>query len=114
MLPTALACAALWFGNSSLGVPIFFALFGLASGMPFSALTAITAELYGTRFIGEIKSVFLPVGVFASALSPMMMGVMIDLGHGLPTLMGLNIILAVIAQICAILFLRLAAPQISQ
>jgi hypothetical protein len=39
---------------------------------------------------------------------------MIDLGHGLPTLMGLNIILAVIAQVGAILFLRLAAPQISQ
>ena len=73
----------------------FFALFGLASGMPFSALTAITAELYGTRFLGEIKSVFLPVGVFASALSPMMMGVMIDQGHGLPTLMGFNIALAI-------------------
>ena len=114
MLPTALACAVLWFGDASVGVPLFFALFGLASGMPFSALTAITAELYGTRFLGEIKSVFLPVGVFASALSPMMMGVMIDHGHGLPTLMGLNIALAVTAQIGAVLFLRLAAPQINQ
>ena len=66
MLPTALACAALWFGNSSLGVPLFFALFGLASGMPFSALTAITAELYGTRFLGEIKSVFVSAACSAA------------------------------------------------
>ena len=114
MLPTTFACAALWLGDSSIGVPLFFALFGLASGMPFSALTAITAELYGTRFLGEIKSVFLPVGVFASALSPMMMGVMIDHGHALPELMGLNIALAVTAQIGAVLFLRLATPQINQ
>jgi ABC-type enterobactin transport system permease subunit len=39
---------------------------------------------------------------------------MIDHGHGLPTLMGLNIALAVTAQIGAVLFLRLAAPQINQ
>ena len=57
---------------------------------------------------------FLSVGVFASALSPMMMGVMIDHGHALPELMGLNIALAVTAQIGAVLFLRLATPQINQ
>jgi MFS family permease len=114
MLPTTIACTSLWLGDSSFGVPMFFALFGLAAGMPFSALTAIIAELYGTRYLGEIRSVFLPVGVFASALSPMVMGLLIDNGYGMPALMGLNIVLALVAQISALVFLRLAAPPISQ
>lgn len=114
MLPIAVACVVLWLGDARLGVPLFFACFGLASGMPFSALTAITAELYGTRFLGEIKSVFLPVGVFASALSPMLMGVLIDHGHTMPTLMGLNVLLAIVAQIGAMIFLPLDGPDITQ
>lgn len=112
MLPTTLACIVLWFGDATFGVPLFFAFFGLAVGMPFSALTAIIAELYGTRFLGEIKSVFLPVGVFASALSPMVMGMMIDGGYGMAYLMGINIMIAGVAQIMAMIFLRLAAPEI--
>ncbi|NBQ84178.1 MAG: MFS transporter, partial [Alphaproteobacteria bacterium] len=68
---------------------------------------ALTAELYGTRHLGEIKALFLPVAVFASALSPMIMGLMIDQGFGLDALMLLNIILAGGAQIMAMLVLHL-------
>ena len=107
LLPNALACAALLFGSIELGVPLFFIFFGLAIGMPHTANAALVAEIYGTRFMGEIKALFLLVSVFASALSPMIMGVMIDAGFGLDALLGLNIIVPLATQFLATLVLHI-------
>ena len=90
-----------------IGVPLFFIFFGLAIGMPHTANAALIAEIYGTRFMGEIKALFMLVSVFASALSPMIMGVMIDSGFGLDALLGLNIAIPLLAQFMAILVLHL-------
>ncbi len=106
LLPNALACLALWLGSAEIGVPLFFILFGLAIGMPHATNAALIAEVYGTRYMGEIKALFMPVGVFASALSPMLMGWMIDAGLGLDALLGMNIALAFGAQIMAMLVLH--------
>ena len=106
LLPNTLACLALWLGSAEIGVPLFFILFGLAIGMPHATNAALVAEVYGTRYMGEIKALFMPVGVFASALSPMLMGWMIDAGLGLNALLGMNIALAVGAQIMAMLVLH--------
>ncbi len=107
LLPNALACAALLFGSKDIGVPLFFIFFGLAIGMPHTANAALIAEIYGTRFMGEIKALFMLVVVFASALSPMIMGVMIDAGLGLNALLGLNIIVPLAAQLLATLVLHI-------
>ena len=106
LLPNTLACLALWLGPAEIGVPLFFVLFGLAIGMPHATNAALVAEVYGTRYMGEIKALFMPVGVFASALSPMLMGWMIDAGLGLDALLGMNIALAFGAQIMAMLVLH--------
>lgn len=106
LLPNTLACLALWLGSVKIGVPLFFILFGLAIGMPHATNAALIAEVYGTRYMGEIKALFMPVGVFASALSPMLMGWMIDAGLGLDALLGMNIALAFGAQIMAMLVLH--------
>ena len=112
LTPLALACLCLWVGtggsSGNWGVTAFFLFFGLTAGMPHTAITAAMAELYGTRYLGEIKAIFLPLGVFSSALSPMVMGVMIDFGYELPALMGLNILLALMAMAGA--FYMLMAP----
>ena len=99
MMPITLACAALWLIEGQAGVFLFFVFFGLASGMPGTAVTAAMAELYGTRYLGEVKAIILPLGVFSSALSPMTMGLLIDLGYGMGVLMLLNIALAFLAQV---------------
>ncbi len=108
LLPNALACVALLFGSIDIGVPLFFIFFGLAIGMPHTANAALIAEIYGTRFLGEIKALFMLVVVFASALSPMIMGIMIDAGLGLNALLGLNIIVPLIAQFLATLVLHVS------
>ena len=101
---------ALLFGSVEIGVPLFFIFFGLATGMPHATNASLTAEVYGTRYLGEIKAMFLPVAVFASALSPMLMGWMIDVGLGLDALLGMNIGLALSAQILVMLVLHYRKP----
>ena len=108
LLPNALACAALLFGSIDIGVPLFFIFFGLAIGMPHTANAALIAEIYGTRFMGEIKALFMLVVVFASALSPVIMGIMIDAGLGLNALLGLNIVVPLVAQFLATLVLHVS------
>ena len=42
-------------------------------------VNALLAERYGTSWLGEIKALAMPINVFASALSPVLMGILIDL-----------------------------------
>ena len=105
MLPITLACATLWLIEGQVGVLLFFVFFGFASGMPYTAVSATMAEMYGTRYLGEVKAIFLPLGVFSSALSPMAMGMLIDAGYGMATLMGMNMMLAMLAQMAGAVML---------
>ena len=105
LLPTALACICLYFADNVMGISVFFMLFGLAGGTPNAATTAIIAEAYGTRYLGEIKAIFLPISVFGSALSPMILGLMIDLGGGLELILGSCALIAIFAQISSMLVL---------
>ena len=78
---------SLWLGQGNLFLILFFALFGLASGMITSNTSALLAEKYGTRWLGEIKAAAQTITVTASAISPIMLGLMIDWGFGLNGIM---------------------------
>jgi nitrate/nitrite transporter NarK len=58
----------------------YMALIGLNTGIYFTTFSSIWAELYGTRYLGGIKSLVGALGVFASALGPVSIGVMLDKG----------------------------------
>ncbi len=69
--------------NSPMMVWVYFACFGLIQGGVYPVITPIWAELYGTRHLGGIKAVMHAIMVFASALSPAGIGIMIDAGFSL-------------------------------
>ena len=85
---------SLWLGQGSLALISFFAFFGLASGMITSNTNALLAEKYGTKYLGEIRASIQPVTVASSAISPILLGVMIDKGF---ELRGLMVVLAIIS-----------------
>ena len=86
-LPLLISTIFLWFGDSGLTLVLFFIFFGLCSGMLQPMINSLLAERYGTRWLGEIKSLAMPLNVLASAVSPILMGLMIDAGSGLDDLM---------------------------
>ncbi len=77
-MPMLFACLLLWWGQGLLWLPVFFVLFGMGGGMIPPLISALLAERYGTGWLGEIKALAMPMNVFASALSPALMGIFID------------------------------------
>ena len=59
---------------------------GITSGLSNTLISAIWAELYGTRYIGAIKSIVMALMVVASSLSPAMFGWLLDIGVGIETI----------------------------
>ena len=88
-LPMFSACILLWFGNANITLILFFISFGLGGGMLQPMINALLAERYGVKWLGEIKSLLWAMSVFSSALSPLIMGIMIDYGSKLGELMML-------------------------
>jgi len=80
LLPLAVSLAAIAWGADPLWVWPYFILAGLSTGIGHTAVSALWPELYGTRHLGAIKSLASAMGVFASALGPVIMGLMMDGG----------------------------------
>ncbi|MDH3693992.1 MAG: MFS transporter [Gammaproteobacteria bacterium] len=59
---------------------IYFILAGINVGIAHTAVSAIWAELYGVAHLGAIKSLFAALGVFSSALGPVIAGSLMDRG----------------------------------
>ena len=100
---------SLWLGEKTIALILFFSLFGLASGMIISNTNALLAEKYGTKWLGEIKAAAQPVTVGSSAISPILLGIMIDKGFGLTGIMLVLIFVStypVIASVIRFNFLK--------
>ena len=66
---------------------VAFLIFGIATGMQATLITAFWAEFFGTRHIGAIKATSASLMVFGSAIGPGISGFFIDLGYVFPTQM---------------------------
>lgn len=107
-----LAPLSLWLVDGPPGLWLFFTGFGLAAGMIGAVNNALLAERYGTGKLGEIRSLIHPVTVLSSAVSPMLMGVMIDAGAGLASLMGLVLAVAALPVLAAFFWFNFLARRV--
>lgn len=85
LLPLAAGLILLAPAVDPLWVLAYLFLGGINSGLYFAGLTALWAELYGVRHLGAIKSTVGAISVFASALGPVTVGLMLDLGFPIET-----------------------------
>ena len=80
LVPMVLGLLLLVPAESPVWVTPYMMLLGLNTGIYFTTFSSIWAELYGTRFIGGIKSLIGALGVLASALGPVSIGTLLDAG----------------------------------
>ncbi|MDH5356758.1 MAG: MFS transporter, partial [Gammaproteobacteria bacterium] len=80
LIPLALALVSLTLSNQAFMVWIFMLLMGASSGLYFTGLSALWAELYGAKHLGAIKSLTNAVMVFSSALGPALVGTLLNQG----------------------------------
>ena len=65
---------------------VFLALYGMGSGIKATLIPVLLSEIYGTRFIGAIRSFVATLSVFGSALGPPALGLALDLNVSIPTM----------------------------
>ena len=80
LIPLGLGLFILSQFTHSFAAILYLSLAGITVGMANSLLSSLWAEIYGTVYIGSIKSLVTACMVFASALSPFMFGWVIDFG----------------------------------
>ena len=82
LLPMFIGILIMMFCNHYIFIFPYMALLGLSMGLgpPFTG--SLWAELYGVRNLGSIRALLHASMVFASALSPFMLGLVIDYNFG--------------------------------
>ncbi len=89
LLPMILGLLIIWGFDDQLWVWPYLLLIGLTSGLSYTAVTALWAEMYGTGHLGAIRSLAVSLSVFASALGPVIMGVLMDAAFTVEIICGL-------------------------
>jgi len=80
LLPVGVSTLLLVYAQTPYILPLFMAITGLTAGSSSTLLGALWAELYGTKHLGAIRALATAGVIFASALSPGLIGVLLDGG----------------------------------
>lgn len=107
LLPLVLSATTLATLGGNASIWLYMGLAGVGVGSGASLSTALFSEAYGVRHIGAIRSIALAAMVFATALSPILYGALLDTGISAATLGWLSAAYTLVALILAQFGLRL-------
>ena len=80
LLPLAGACVAVAVTDGPVGVFVFMALLGVSYGLSSTLFGALWPEVYGTKYLGGVRSLVSAGMVVATAIGPGLIGPLLDLG----------------------------------
>jgi MFS family permease len=103
LMPQAFAMLAIIVGHGEAGMALaYLAMTGITGGVAGTMVTALWADLFGLARLGTVRAAVAGMAVIASALGPVVMGMLIDLG----------IALSVQAAFCLIVLLAASAATV--
>jgi MFS family permease len=86
LIPMMLGLTVAIFFSGTWTAFIYMGLVGVTLGLSSTFKSSLWAELYGTKMIGTVQSLFASIMVFSTALSPFLMGWMLDSGYALTSI----------------------------
>ena len=96
----SMLCLSISF-NPYIVIPYMFFL-GASSGFTYTSHPAIIAEMYGTKYLGSIKSLLSALTVFGSAIGPIILGALMDLNFSIEVIL---IYFSIYSIVCTLLFI---------
>jgi len=108
LVPLMIALLVLSVFHTPFSAWIYLIMIGIHSGISHTAVTAMWAELYGVEHLGAIKSFATAVSVFASAVGPVTLGVLLDYQL---TVELICVLLATYTLIACVLLMWALAPS---
>ena len=104
MLPIFVAVTVLLFFDNFYFLLIYMSLYGFNLGISSPFTGSLWAELFGLDSIGTVKALFHAIVVFASALSPVVFGYIIDWGFGLGMISSISLLIIIATTSIPIIF----------
>ena len=101
MAPLAFSMAFLVIFDSPLMIWAYMITNGLSGGMFGVVHNVLWAELYGTQYLGAIRSLVSSTTIFAAALAPAVMGWLLDAGWSVRLLAAASLVYIVVSMVIA-------------
>lgn len=101
LLPFGLGLLFAFYHPGNWAAFAYMAFVGITLGIGSNIKSALWAELYGTEFLGTIRSLFSSLMVFSTAMSPFLMGWAIDYNMAMESIIAIALASIVIATIMA-------------
>lgn len=86
LIPFTVGVVVLAVAQHPVGYPVALIFLALSHGAGSTIKNALFAEVFGTKVIGTVRSVFTTVMVFSTALGPVTFGVLLDAGWSYSTI----------------------------
>jgi MFS family permease len=102
LLPLGLGLILLATTDKTYIAPIFMLLAGGTAGAATIVMGALWVELYGTDYLGSIRSMCFAIMVISTSIAPGLIGLLLDIGVTLETQL---FILAIYIFICTVIFI---------
>jgi sugar phosphate permease len=102
LLPLGAACFAMGTIEDISGSYISMGLLGISYGLSSTLFGALWPEIYGTKYLGAIRSIIIAMMVFGTAIGPGITGYLIDLNVAYPAqihVMGLYCLAASVVML---------------
>lgn len=101
ILPATLGVSLLLVIDHVMGWWLFLGLAGFSAGINAAIGGTIWAELYGIQRLATVRALYHALMVFSTALSPLIMGLMIDASYHMDTIMVLFTLILLLAWLNA-------------
>ncbi len=102
LTPLLLSVIVLVFFDSVFFLIIYMSLYGFNMGISTPFIGSLWAEVYGVKSLGTVKALLHAGAVFASALSPLVFGYIIDWGFGITTIATISISIIIVSTLLPI------------
>jgi MFS family permease len=97
-LPMVIACLVLALSNAPAAIFVHMALMGMSAGAYAPVTASLLAEAYGVERLGAIRATAAAVMVLSTSLSPLVFGVLVDMGVAVDLLVAGLGLLAFVAS----------------
>ncbi|MDZ7771657.1 MAG: MFS transporter [Balneolaceae bacterium] len=114
LLPLGAGLAVAWYHPGDWSAFLYMALMGLTLGAGSPIKSALWAERYGEEVIGSVRSLFATLMVLSTALSPALMGWLLDRNVTMETILAWAVISVALGSLLAYLSLRPHLPPNSK
>ncbi len=101
LLPFGAGLVFAWFHPGSWSAFLYMGLLGVTMGIGSNIKSALWAELYGEEVIGTVRSLFSGLMVFSTALSPFLIGWLLDHNIEMTAILAVAIASVVLATLLA-------------